>query len=203
MAVTKLTMSGFKPNTFNKYDDFLAGNAAYDPAATWLIATTTLSADQGWVEFTGIPSTYTSLQLRITGRCAQAVSSASAVSVILNGDQTSSYSFHNLKGDGASATANGSATVARADVGTTLTNSYTANIFGVAIIDLHDYASTTRYKTLRSFSGYDSNGAGTVNLGSGLWQKTAAVTSFAVSNQNNAQNWLAGSKFSLYGMIGA
>ena len=68
MAVTKASNSGIKTGIL-KYDSFLAGNAAYDPAATWLIASTTLTAAQGWVEFTNIPSTYTSLQLRITGRC--------------------------------------------------------------------------------------------------------------------------------------
>jgi hypothetical protein len=71
----------------------------------------------------------------------------------------------------------------------------------VAIIDIHDYASTTRNKTVRSFEGSDNNGTGDVTLVSGLWLNTAAVTSATVSVLGGI-NYAAGTTISLYGIKG-
>jgi hypothetical protein len=166
------------------------------------IATVTLSASQGWTGFSSIPSTYKHLQVRIMGRSLQTGSSAGIISTLCNGDQTSSYSWHWLKGDGASATASGAATQNRADIGYVPTNGYTSGIFGTLIIDYIDYASTSKYKTIRAFSGFDGNGTGTTALGSGLWQKTNAITAIDFSNVNNSYDWAVGSTFALYGIKG-
>ena len=166
------------------------------------IATINIASSTGYIEFTSIPSTYKHLQVRILGRSTQTGSSAGIISSLCNGDQTNSYSFHLLNGNGATAASSGSATQDRADIGYVPTNGYTSGIFGTLIIDYIDYASTTKYKTIRAFSGFDGNGSGTVGLGSGLWQKTNAITTLDFSNANNSFDWAVGTTVSLYGIKG-
>jgi hypothetical protein len=87
---------------------------------------------------------------------------------------------------------------------TIVRNNATSGIFGVSIIDIHDYASTTRNKTFRFLTGNDRNGAGILALFSGLWMSTSAITSltFVPNNIGGAQTFISGTTFSLYGIKG-
>jgi hypothetical protein len=180
----------------------LVGNSPYSPPAFNSIATTTLSASTGWINFSSIPQTYKHLQIRIMGRCLQGGSAQSDVSCVLNNDQTSSYSWHRVRGNTSTADATGSATQAYANIGFVPTNGYTANIFGVLIVDIYNYTSTTQNKTIKAQGGFEADGSGISGLFSGLWQKTNAVTDLSFSNQNNAYDWTAGTIISLYGIGG-
>lgn len=180
----------------------LVGNPPFIPTDFESIATVVLSSSTGYVGFSSIPSTYKHLQVRILGRSLQTGSSAGLISALCNGDQTNSYSFHLLNGNGSAAAASGSATQNRADIGYVPTNGYASGIFGTLIIDYIDYASTTKFKTIRAFSGFDGNGSGTVGLGSGLWQKTTAINTLDFSNANNSFDWAVGTTVSLYGIKG-
>jgi hypothetical protein len=66
------------------------------------------------------------------------------------------------------------------------------------LIDILDYASTTKNKTLRGFTGADLNGSGNSNIVSGLWINTAAITSIQIIAEATA--FKAGSTFALYGI---
>jgi hypothetical protein len=70
------------------------------------------------------------------------------------------------------------------------------------IIDIHDYASTTKNKTVRSFFGHDRNGAGSVYLYSGLWMNTGAITSLSLGQANFSGTFDTGTVASLYGIKG-
>lgn len=202
MASTSLTRSGFLPGTYTKYDDFLVGNAAYDPAATWLIQRTTLASDTATITFSSIPSTYKHLQIRILGRSTRAAANAN-MRIQINSDTGTNYSFHELYGTGASVAASGSASQIQTDVGRAPGTSITdTNIFGVAIVDILDYASTSKNKTVRSFYGYDSNStSGEVGLRSGAWLSTSAVTSISLFPASTT-NWLTKTTIALYGILG-
>jgi hypothetical protein len=201
MAVSRIKTSSVLQG-FPKSRSLLAGNSPYIPPSFESIATITLSSSTGYIEFTSIPSTYKHLQVRIIGRSLQTGSSAGIISSLCNSDQTNSYSFHLLNGNGSAVASSGSATQNRADIGYVPTNGYASGTFGTLIVDVIDYASTTKYKTIRAFSGFDGNGSGTVGLGSGLWQKTNAVNAIAFSNANNSFDWAVGSTASLYGIKG-
>ena len=181
----------------------LVGNAPYIPPAYESISSTTLSATTGWVTLGSIPQTYASLQVRILGRSQQGTLRASTVSMLINSDQTTSYASHLLQGNGTSATNSGAASNNRMDIGYVPTSGYTSGFFGSLIIDIHNYTSTTQNKTVRAYSGFDGNGSGTVALGSGVFQKTNAVTDIAFSNENNGFDWSVGTTFALYGIKGA
>lgn len=204
MAVTKISNSGIKTGVL-KYDSMLAGNAAYDPAATWLIQRIAGTGSAGTITFSNIPSTYQHLQIRCLIRDTSGGTTTSPIAIRLNSDSnTANYAQHNLYGNGTSAVAVGNTNTDLYVGDWSVNGSATASTAGVGIIDIHDYTSTTKNKTVRTFGGANNNSTSTsfrVNLGSGLWINTNAVTS--VSIVNLFSNFSTSSTFALYGFIGA
>ncbi len=152
------------------------------------------------VTFGSIPSTYQHLQLRIFSMNA----GAGGFRIRLNGDTSSAnYTYHYLIGDGSTASAVGFATGSYS--GFALSWTSTSTTAGVPLIlDLHDYASTTKNKTGRWFGGHDQNSGSTtgfVSLNSGVWLNTAAINSITVVNI--AGNYGTGTSIALYGIKGA
>jgi hypothetical protein len=166
------------------------------------IATVTVGAGGAAnVEFTSIPSTYTHLQVRATLRSNRSATDDSILWRV-NADSGSNYTIHSLIGNGSAASA---------DAGASLTYGYyfnppaasaTADIFGVGIIDILDYADTNKFKTFRTLHGSDRNGAGNIQLTSSLWRSTSAITSIKFESQN-AANISQYSSFALFGIKGA
>lgn len=168
------------------------------------IQTATGTGSSATINFNSIPSDYKHLQIRYFTKTTN--SSIYGMSMRLNGISTSSYSSHQLDGDGSSVSASGSASQTEMQLFTGLGSpgsDYT-NLGAVGIIDLHDYASTTKNKTVRSFTGYDFNYlysvAGSVGLRSGLFISTNAVTSVSITLA--ASNFSTQTVFSLYGIKG-
>jgi hypothetical protein len=156
------------------------------------IATTTLSSGATTITFSSIPSTYKHLQIR-----TMFVSSALVNPILrFNSDTGANYSWHHLYGDGASVASNGGASA------TLMYFSYIAGTFAtnpaVTITDVLDYANTSKYKTARTLSGYDSNGNGEIAVWSGNWRNTAAITSITLYNDQG--NFNTNSSFALYGV---
>jgi hypothetical protein len=202
MAVTKFkTTSSF--TNLTKYDSFLAGNAAYSPSSYESIASATGTGSSGTITFSSIPSTYTSLQIRMIGRSSITGTATVSGRIQINGDASSaSYTSHMLFGEGTTAQVDAAASGTYTGVLLPAPrDGNTASIFGANVIDIHNYTSTTQNKTIRAFSGIDLNGAGgAVYLQSGLWLSTAAITS--VSLVLTTSNWTTGSTFALYGIKG-
>ena len=157
------------------------------------IATATGDGSSGTITFSSIPQTYASLHIRIYGRMGN------TQMIRFNGVTTTTYARHQLKGNGTAASAGASTADTSILGGAEYTSS--ANIGGVTIVDIHNYSSTTQYKTLRMFNGYDENGSGAVYLTSGLWVSTDAITS--VTFTMSGGTWLSGTTISLYGIKGA
>lgn len=178
------------------------GGGAYESIAT---ATGTGSSDT--ITFSSIPSTYVSLQVRmITKGTSTASSGANDAYLTLNGDTGSNYAYHALYGDGSAAGAYGvtSSTAIRIQRAVQTSNATNNNIMGVSIFDIHDYASTSKNKTVRNISGTDTNGAASAEmwLSSGLWMSTSAINSITLKSTGTG-NWTTSSVFSLYGIKGA
>jgi len=163
------------------------------------IATATGTGSSGTITFSSIPSTYQHLQLRV---CAIAdASSLSSFRMEINGVTSSVYSYHQLNGNGTAASATGGATQSLMLFSTPFHTSHPT----VAIFDFHDYASTTKNKTVRAFYGNNQNVPGTsdqiIALGSGLYQQTTAISSIKIYHPS--QNFTTASTFALYGIKGA
>lgn len=147
------------------------------------------------ISFSSIPSTYKHLQIRFISNNA----SNQNVFLRFNGDTTgANYTRHYLYGDGSSAAAGGNVSDGQLSIGYTST---AANIFGGGVVDVLDYTSTSKNKTIRSLAGYDANGSGLVVLYSGLWSKTPeAITSISIyAGSGNINQY---SQFALYGIKG-
>ena len=158
------------------------------------IATTTLSSDNT-ISLTGIPSTYKHLQLRLMIRRTGTDNNAVTQSIQVNNDGGSNYAEHWLEGSGSAASA--SATASTNTIQAIMCNRGTTNpsIYGVAIIDILDYASTSKYKTFRVLTGIDTNGAGSIKVVSGLWMSTSALNRIDLLNTMSS-----GSTVALYGI---
>lgn len=159
------------------------------------------------INFNSIPGTYVSLQIRGIAKDSYTTGTGEATDTTLtfNSDTGANYNYHQLKGDGTSATAPAPGSPPTSNMAAVITTVYgsATSIFGVSIVDIHDYASTTKYKTVRGFSGGDLNSGTTksnLRLGSGLWMSTSAITSIQI--QAAIVGFAAGSTFALYGIKG-
>ena len=173
------------------------------PSSFESIATATGTGSNYIIEFTSIPSTYSHLQIRIVANASYAVSSSltGSLAVTFNSDTGANYSYHRLSGDGATAVSAGTADSTSMIFNTVPYGSTYADIYGAAIVDIADYASTTKNKTMRVFCGADANGSGNIRLTSGLWMSTSAVTSVKLT-ASSAITLNTPTTFALYGIKG-
>ena len=164
------------------------------------IATASGTGSSGIITFSSIPSTYKHLQLRTLMRNTGSGSGEQSVLITMNSDTGANYATHRLTGNGSSAGAqsytSGTAIVPYFNP----ENGAASNVYGVYVIDLLDYANTSKNKTIRLFGGVDYNGSGTVGLISGAWFNTNAITSITLTSGGG--NWTTAAKFALYGIRG-
>jgi hypothetical protein len=169
------------------------------------IATATGTGSSGTITFSSIPSTYKHLQIRALMRNTTASTSASSLRVRFNSDTGSNYAHHTLSGDGSAAAATGTSPQGYINVANcNPCDSVASNIMGVSIIDVIDYASSTKNKVSRALSGADSNAVDTtfkIVLSSGLWVNTAAITTIDLVSATGS--WTTATTFALYGIKGA
>ena len=170
------------------------------PTAFESIATATGTGSADTITFSAIPATFQHLQIR--GITRNTYSSVRAdFGIRLNGVTSNSYAQHNLSGNGSTVSAGNSTSTNYSFLGWAPANNATANIVGATIIDIHDYASTTKYKTIRAISGNDLNSAttdATIWLASGLFMDTTAVSS--VTLRAPFGSWGTQTTFALYGI---
>ena len=170
------------------------------------IATTTVgSGGTGTITFSSIPSSYKHLQLRSISRTNRGTFSSDTILVRFNSDTGSNYSYHLLYAQGSSvfAFAGTSATSMQAPTATTTAS---ANPYAGGVLDVLDYGSTVKNKTLRVLGGFDNNtgtsgSEGYVTFASGLWMNTAAVNTITLTPQNGTL-FSEYSSFALYGIKG-
>lgn len=142
-----------------------------------------------------VPSGYRHLQIQAVHRCTQ-VAGGSDVLIRFNGDTSASYSYHLLQGSGSSTTTtNGSSQTYIRNQGT-VDGSYTYS-FQANIIDVLDYASSTKNKTLRALTGFDANGDSVIRQLSGAWYNFNPITSISFTASGTTF-----SQFSTFTLLG-
>lgn len=174
------------------------------------IATATGTGSSATITFSSIPSTYQHLQIRYIGKTTNTGGTTHTQFGMQFNGGTNAYAYHSLYGDGTSAIATGNNNQGSIKQGIGVIPSSGAsltNTMGCGIIDIHDYTSTSKNKTTRSFIGSGTNltagsGIGRVVLSSGLWFTTPAAIS-SISLILDVDNWTTTSSFALYGIKGA
>jgi hypothetical protein len=179
---------GFKSLT--RYWDMLAGNTVWNPwsptGAYDALATVTVpSGGVSSVTFSGIPAGYKHLQIRTLTQTNRATYNLDSFGMTFNGVGGTSYATHYMQANNQNnGTVNAGYTTNAASLSPfcDTTSSTGVGGFGAAVIDILDYANTSKYKTVRALSGGDSNGGNSgyyadVELSSGLFMNTSAISS--------------------------
>jgi hypothetical protein len=162
--------------------------ATYEP-----ISTTTLASGTASVTFSSIPSTYTDLVL-IASVSAVSVGTDS-IDIQFNSDTATNYSVTYINGNGTSATS-----VRFSNDTKIIGGIISSTEVSTAIWHIINYANTTTYKSALARGGLGSSYG--VRQAVGLWRSTAAISTIKLYN-DSAQNFAAGSIFTLYGIKAA
>ena len=160
--------------------------ATYEP-----IATTTLGSNTDIVSFTSISGSYTDIRAIITNT----ITTAFSVTVRLNNDSGSNYSYSAMVGDGSTATSSraSSQTELQINAGDTAT-------INLLIVDFMNYSNTTTNKSVISRASVPSD---RISLFSGLWRSTSAINRIDFRAQPGGYAFISGSTFTLYGIKAA
>ena len=180
---------------------FSAAGAGVAPQTFELIRSEILTSNQANVTFdvSSLASTYRHLQLRVTARGTRAEIDDAHL-LRFNSDTGNNYAHHRLGTfNGSTVTSGASTTTNTLQIGFGAGGNTTTNAFTGAVVDILDAFSTTKNKTIRSFVGISAN-ITYVNLHSGVYISTAAITSMTISPLS--ANLATGSRFSLYGIRG-
>ena len=158
------------------------------------IATATISGSSTFVDFTSIPQTYKHLQIRFS---ILTNASNADISLTVNGvTSAGSYTYHELRGNGSTGSAGGNGSFSFYYLAT---NATSGTYPCVGVVDIFDYADTNKITVLRTISGKDENGGGTVQILSGMNKVTTAVTSMRLDCGSTIDTK---SKIALYGIKG-
>jgi hypothetical protein len=185
--------------SFGGYEGY--GGAAWLPAGTQLIATSTLGAGAATVTFSSIPATYSSLLVMGLGSLTGAGTGVDCT-VTINSDTGANYSNHSQDTTQAALNPTGAFNSGQANLvwafslpGTT----YNANRSGGWWMKFPGYSNTTFRKIMMS-SGWMNDGGTSFNAKTrfGWWNGTAAISTLLFTS--GAGNFSTGNHIALYGM---
>jgi hypothetical protein len=169
-----------------------------------LIATEILTTNEASITFSNLgdySATYKHLQIRAVARNTAVGTGTDEYNVVLNGDTGSNYASHRLVGFGSSVSSSAFTSQQWIRAGWVSRNGNSTGIFSPVVIDITDAFSSTKNTTTRALNGNASAGPSQeIVLFSGLWNNTASITSILLRPDNGS--FLAGSRFSLYGIKG-
>ena len=157
-------------------------------------------------EFTSIPNTYKHLRLHITARSTRGFSNGDLISLKFN-DSSSGYYDYTMYGSNVTsdvALDNNFNAQDHIDIRRVPGSTADANMYAGFIIDIMDYASSSKVKSLISKGGVaaqlgqESNQAAFVGA---WWNSTTAINKISV-RLSYGENFVAGSSVSLYGLKG-
>lgn len=177
------------------FGGFFAADGDYESIATVTVG----GGGAANVEFTSIPSTYQHLQLRGIGRITRTGAVMDFAALTVNGSTGTNYATQEMYVFVDSPAASAAANTPRMTVWNFSASTATANVFGAVVIDILDYANTSKNTTFRGFGGNDRNGSGELGITSAVWKLTDAVTSIRLTPLNGT-GFVQSSNFALYGI---
>ena len=148
------------------------------------------------IDFTSIPSTYTDLVVKLSGR-KDAGSFPNPV-LQFNGDTAANYRWRGLYGDGASAASNNSTSATSVLFGVMDGSSETASTFGSGEAYISNYASSNQKSVSIEAVGETNGTLCYMYMVAGLWTGTAAISSIKIVNVSG--NFVQYSTAYLYGI---
>jgi hypothetical protein len=166
------------------------------------IATAFGTGASGIITFSSIPQDYKHLQFRIASKTDTSNNSSRSALITINGVTTSSYAYHQFYNDGATILTDPANTQTSMRIRGVNAQSTISGRASATIIDILDYASTTKHKTIRTHSGQTGDSIRAVLVfGAGLFYQTGAVSSVTFAFDSTG-NYATNTRFSLYGIRG-
>ena len=169
-----------------------------------LIETKTIGAGgSATLEFTGIPNTYTDIQVVISARSDSALGTGNVAFNLAINSSTADKTFRRLYGGGGSTGSDTPSTSARAGSAVP-TSTATASTFNNVSYYFPNYASTSIYKSF-SLEGVTENNSSSVyeiDMAGLLWSSNSAITSLSFT-MSDGSNFVQYSSASLYGIKSA
>ena len=153
----------------------------------------------GSVTFSSIPSTYKHLQIRYNALLA---ANNGQLQLRLNSDTGNNYTRQWFTSVMPNSSAAGGDTPSSNIIIQGVYDGTIATYPNVGIIDIHNYSSTTKTKTVRSFSGGNDTSItkGNIELLCGMWNSTSAINEVTLLITNST--YATGSSIALYGIKG-
>jgi hypothetical protein len=183
------------------YGQFAASTGVVDTGVMFPLGMVQVgSGGTSTITFSSIPSTYKHLQIRGLVRDG-AATTYSYYKIRFNSDTGSNYRDHLIFGNGSIRGAD-TYNLTYHNLDGIAGGAASAGIFGSTIVDILDYTSTTKNKTLRALVGTDRNGAGEIYFNSGLYYATPVAIS-TITLTPGTGNFAEYSSFALYGIKGA
>lgn len=172
-----------------------------------LISSVVLSTTSSSISFTSIPSAYQHLQIRFIARSNN--SGLDYIYLRFNNDGTNSYTYKQIVQSSGSSTgaSYGGPTNGIGYVSSYLASAYNqANIWSPGIININDYTKN-KFKIWNGRVGVNDSVHSPANAynnwqsaGGGMWLNTSAITQITL--YCGYTQYIAGSKFALYGIRG-
>ena len=149
-----------------------------------LIASSTVGAGgAASIEFTSIPSTYTDLVVKLSGRTSSTGSIYEWVYIKFN-SSTTGYSYRLLQGNGSNGVASYNGTSQYA--GDITDGTATASTFGNYEMYIPNYAGSTNKSFSVDAVTENNSGLAVADLVAGLWSNTAAITAINLTPRNGS-----------------
>lgn len=149
-----------------------------DPDVAFPIFYQVLSADTTSVTISNIPSTYSYLQLRVSGWTGRSAY-IDPLNIRFNGDTGSNYSYQVLGGDAGTVKGESSSSTTALYCGR-LAGSSGGGEMGVNVIDIYQYTNTNINKSALFLGGTEYRTDGVMLMGTGTWNNTSAISSITV-----------------------
>lgn len=163
-----------------------------------LLETQVIASTVTTVDFLNLDlySDFNHLQLRASARSSVSSTSLENARLRIN-SSSANYAYHNIDSNGDSVLANSLATQAYIELFDCLPGlNATAGVYGNFIIDILDFKSTSKNKTVKALTG-GSLAETAVTFTSGFLNSTSPMTTLSFFS---AAGITAGSRFSLYGI---
>jgi hypothetical protein len=120
-----------------------------------------------------------------------------SILVRFNSDSGNNYAWHFLFGNGSNVFSAAGSSTSSIYPFAVVGNTQASGTFGVHMIDILDFSSTNKNKTLRSLTGF-AGGTNRIALASGFWNNTNSINNITITPSGSS--FLTGSRFSVYGV---
>lgn len=204
LSTTSISSTGGKSSKFWDQETTLG---TYESIATAVVD----ASGSATVTFSNIPQNYAHLQIKYAAQSNRALY-VDNLEMYVNDDQGANYSTHYLIADGVNVPSSSNGVNSTGFLATTqCLGSSTANTscFGAGTIDILDYSSTSKYKTLKAIWGLnlntaDSSGSyGRLGISGGNWRNSSSGITSITFYPTLGSLFTQYSQFSLYGIRGA